>query len=84
MVRIDERLIALQVEDQFGVEQAGNFGDAIGAAGMIAPRVDDVAAEAFHRRRDAGIIRGHEDVVGALCLAGALVDVLNEIFACLP
>ena len=38
---IDERLVALQVDDDVGVELAGDLGDAVGAAGMVAARQHD-------------------------------------------
>ncbi len=84
MGRLDERFVALKIEDQIGVELAGDFGDAIGAAGMIAARANDVAAETLHRRDDARIVRGDDDVISLLRLAGAFVDVLHEILAGLP
>ena len=62
--RLDERLVALEIEDQVGVELAGDLGDAVGAAGMIAARADDAAAKALDGRDDARIVRGDDDVVG--------------------
>ena len=65
MGRIDERLVALEIEDEIGVELAGDLGDAISAAGMIAAGADDVAAEALDRRGDARIIGRDDDLIGA-------------------
>ena len=66
VARVDERFVALEIDDQVGVELAGNLGDAVGAAGMIAARADDVAAEALDGRDDARIVGGDDDVIGAL------------------
>ena len=45
------RLVALDVDDDLGVESGGDFGEPIGAGRVIAARHHGDAAEAVHRRR---------------------------------
>ena len=51
--RLDQRLIALQVDDGVGADLPGNLSNAISAAGMIAPGHDHLAAKAPHPGHDA-------------------------------
>ena len=60
---------------------AGDLGDAVGAAGMVAARHDDLAAEALDGGDDARVVGGDDDVAGPGGLAGAFVDVLDEVLA---
>ena len=82
--RFDERFVALDVDDDVGVEVGGGLGDAVGAAGVVAARQDDTSAEGADGGDDARVVGGHEDVGGAAGLAGAFVDVLHEVLAGLP
>ena len=73
-----------RLSDQVGVELAGDFGDAIGAAGMIAAQCRTRAAETLDGGDDARIVGGDDDEIGAFGLAGAFVDMLHEILTGLP
>src|SRR5262249_42852035 len=79
--RLDERLVALEVDDDVGVEAAGGLGHAVGAGGVVAPGQDDAAAEALDGGDDARVVGGDDDGLGAARPAGALVDVLDEVLA---
>src|SRR5262249_25063430 len=47
---VDERFVALEVDDDVIVEPARNLGDAIGSAGMIATSEHHPSAKAVHGR----------------------------------
>ncbi len=79
--RLDERFVALQVDDEVGVEAAGDLGDAVGAAGVVAAGHLDAAAEALDGGDDARVVGGDDDRIDAAGLAGAFVDVLDEVLA---
>ena len=79
--RLDERFVALEVDDDVGVEAAGDLGDAVGAAGVVAARHLDAAAEAVDGGDDARVVGGDDDGIDAAGLAGAFVDVLDEVLA---
>ena len=61
--RIHQRLIALKVDDHIGLQLLGHFRDAVGAAGMVAPRQHHLAAESLDRRHDADIICGNDHLI---------------------
>ena len=59
---VDQRLVALEVDDHVDIESAASdFGDAVGAGRMIASRHDRLAAKALDGRRDPRIVRGDDD-----------------------
>jgi hypothetical protein len=49
---------------------------------MIAPRHDDLAAESVDGGSDPRVVGGDHDGAGLAGLAGAFVDVLDEVLAC--
>ena len=57
---IDERLVALHVDDDVAVERFGDFGDPIGAAQMRGLRQPHLSAELRDARRDAQVVGGHD------------------------
>src|SRR5262249_49785176 len=81
MVRIDERLIPMEGDDDAGVEGAGHLRHTIRTARVITSRPDDLAAETLDGGHDARIVGGDDDLAGAPRTACLLVDVLDEILA---
>ena len=65
---------------QVGVEAAGDLGDAVGAAGVVAAGHFDAAAEALHGGGDAGR-RWRRRPHRRRGPGGAFVDVLDEVLA---
>jgi hypothetical protein len=74
-------LTAADVDDEIGLESAGDLSDAIGAGRMVAPGHDNLAAEALDASHDAGIVGRDNDFARSLRLAGPFVNVLDEILA---
>ncbi len=76
--RLDERLVALQIDDQVAVQRFGNFGDSIGAGCVRRFRQTHIAAKFCHRVGDALVIGGHQHGVDIARRSGAPVDVLDH------
>ncbi len=81
---VEERFVALKVDDGVGVDLLGHLGNPVGAGGMVAARQDSPATEAVDGGGDARVVRGNEDEVGTAGLGGAFVNVLDEVLARLP
>ena len=77
-VRLDEREVALDVDDDVAVEAFGDFGNAVRSATVSGPRHPDDAAESLHSRRDPAVIGRDDDAVDARCRCGAPVHVLDH------
>jgi hypothetical protein len=60
---VDERLVALHVDDDVAVERRGDFGESIGAGFVRGLGQPDLAAEIVDARRDAQIV-GRDDDFG--------------------
>ncbi len=58
--RVDEGLVALDVDDDLAGQQGGNLGQPIGAGGVIGTRQPRDAAEALHRVDDPLVVGGHD------------------------
>jgi hypothetical protein len=80
-VGMKERLVSLDVDDDFGFEAAGDLRDAVGAGGAVGAGHDGLAAEGLDGAADAVIIGGDDDGGGAFGSGGALPDVLDHGFA---
>ena len=59
-LRLEERLVSLDVDDQIAVERRGDFGEPIGAALMRRDGHDGFAAERSDRVEDALVV-GRDD-----------------------
>ena len=77
-IRIDERLVALHVDDDVAVERGGDFGEPIGRAVMIGARHADLAAELLHRAGDAEIVGRDDHLRDRRRRRRAPVDVLDH------
>ena len=58
--RVEQRQVALHVDDHVGVERARHLGDAVGAGAVRAAGHHHVAAEAAHRGADALVVGGDQ------------------------
>ena len=61
---IEERFVALDVDEDVALFVGGDFGDALGAGAMVGAGHAGVAAEAFDGFYDAFIVGGDNDAVG--------------------
>ena len=61
--RVDQRLVALHVDDQLAVERDGDFGQPIGAAAMGGAGHPDFAAERLDRSSDPHVVGRDDDRV---------------------
>ena len=77
-LRLDERLVALDVDDDLAGESRGHFRDAIGA-GAMRPRASSARCRrSFDRRRDPLVVGGDDDRIDAARRGGAAIDVLDH------
>jgi hypothetical protein len=58
--RVNERLVALHVDDQVTVQPAGNLGEPVGAGGVVGARHRRAAAE-FLNRLEYPLVVGRHD-----------------------
>src|SRR5207248_11233459 len=82
-LRLDERLVSLEVDHDVRIELAGDLGDAIRTAGVVVARHHDVAAKAVDRGDNTRVVGGDNDFAGAPRLQRPLVDVLDKVLAAL-
>jgi hypothetical protein len=61
-LRIDQRFVALDVDDDVGVERGRDLGETIGAGFVRRFGQPHAAAEVVHARRDAQIVGGDDDL----------------------
>lgn len=78
---IGERFVALNVDVDFGVEMGGDFGDALGAAVMVAAGHHGLAIEILDGFEDALVVGGYDDFIDGLCFADLFVDALDHGFS---
>ena len=76
--RVDQRLVALHVDDDVAVERRGDLGQAIGAGRVIGARQPDVAAELGHAGGDAQIVGRDDDARHDGRRRGAPIHVLDH------
>jgi hypothetical protein len=77
-LRLDERFVALDVDDDLAVEIRRDFGNPIESGAVLHARHADDPAEALHRLLDPGIIGGHDHRIHALRGRRAGVHVLDH------
>ena len=69
--RINQWLVALDIDDHLGVKFTHSLGDAVGAGRMPGRSHYNICAEFLRGRPDALVIRGHEQPIEGLRLPGA-------------
>jgi hypothetical protein len=79
--RIDQRFIALDVDEDLAFLVRGDFGDAFGAGAVVGAGHAGFAAEGVDGVDDALVVGGDDDVMDGLSLFGALVDALDHRLA---
>jgi hypothetical protein len=79
--RVDERLVALDIDEDVARFVCGNFGDTLGAGTMIGASHASAAAERLDRIDNPLVIRGYQHFMDSLGPFGPFVDVLDHWFA---
>ena len=78
---VEQRLVALDVDDHAAGQRGHHFGDAIGAAGVVAPRHDHGAAEALDSARDPFVVGRDNRAVHQRRRRRAAIHVLDHRMA---
>ena len=79
---IDQRLVALDVDDHLGVFSAGDLGDPIGAGGMIGAGHADAGPKRASGVKYTWVVSGNDRAREIPGLGGTLVHVLKHGLAC--
>jgi hypothetical protein len=78
---IDERFVALDVDEDVAFLVRGDFGDSFGAGAVVGAGHAGFPTEGANGVDDALIVGGNDDVMDGLGLLGALVDALDHRLA---
>jgi len=78
---VDERFIALDVDEDVACLMRRDFGDAFGAGAVVAAGHAGFAAESANGVDDALVVGGDDDVMDGLGLLGSLVNALDHRLA---
>ena len=76
--RLEQRLVALHVDDELAVERGGDLREPVGAAPVVRRVIIARAAERLHRRDDPLVVGRDDHGVDGARLGGAAVHVLDH------
>ena len=62
--RIQQRFVALHVDEDLAIDVGGDFGDPLGSGAVVGAGHAGFAAEGFYSFNDALVIGGHDDAGG--------------------
>ena len=78
---IDFRLIALDVDNEIGVEIGGNLGYPVGSAGMVTTSHVARSVKITASVLDTVVVSGNDDLIDKAGSGNLFIYVLNEKFA---
>lgn len=75
---IEERFVALDVDEDLAIDMSGDFGYAFGAGAVLGAGHAGFAAEGFDGLDDAVVVGGDDDASGEFGKLGAFIDALDH------